>query len=185
MTTITSRFGIVAADTQASQWTMKYTDNLQKMVPHTGTKRLYAFTGHIDLFLPSVVWHLNGASIEETCPLVSTSDNSSSSLIVFTRLKESEKTGQIQVMEYNSLPYPQIRHFEYAAFGSGQQLALGAFYQGAVADEALKAAIKYDRGTGGAMNVFDIINFEWLKKPKKTLENYAACKEVSEIKING
>lgn len=101
-------------------------------------------TGYQSQFLQFVDWYQKGADPTKwpTCDR-----NDFTNVIVCTAGK---------VFEYEWLPQPIEIIDAYMAWGSGRDMAMGAMYMGATAEQACMAAAQHNNGCGGRIHTFKI-----------------------------
>lgn len=100
---------------------------------------LMGLTGNLSIGMEMIEWYREGAQPEKY-PTSNRTEDKGCSLIVIK--------GPRNVWKYESSPYPFLFEAKYCAFGSGDQVALGALYMGATAAEAVQAAIIYESNCG-------------------------------------
>lgn len=140
MTTIAYRDGNLAADTQISYtnirngWNSKVTLCGDYLVGMAGTAVLRR---------PLEEWVRGGAAFEDIPNVLL--ENQSNFNALFLNSKN-------ELFEFDS-GFLQPVHAHYLAIGSGGTLAMGALAHGATAKEAVEAAIKHDKNSGGNVTV--------------------------------
>lgn len=136
MTTIVYRAGVLAADTIITYGS--YTNGERSKIARCG-RRVVALAGPAWLRIPLEEWVADG------CPRDA----------VPTDLMENEADFDCFIVEADGALYCFAKGYlmpvpgEYAAIGSGTQLALGAMAHGADAVSAVRAASLHDKNTGG------------------------------------
>ncbi|WP_029083427.1 hypothetical protein [Bradyrhizobium sp. th.b2] len=137
MTTIAYRAGILAADTRMIQGTAIIAENVVKIV-RRDDGALCGGAGDCAWVQAFHRWFLGGE--EGDPPIVEDGDKG---VIV-------KKPGPIKYFEPGGTVEFRAPYF---SFGSGKEFALGAFWTGATAKEAVQAAMHFDPGTGGRVMV--------------------------------
>lgn len=136
MTTIAYRDGVLAADGRVTMNGLIVTDECRK-ITRLSDGSLFALCGD-DVLEPRIIKWLEDC---EEGPPPQGKD--------FTAILV-EVDGSLHVFngvgDFNLQPYP-----DFAAFGSGLELAYGAMEVGATAEEAVVAAARRDSRTGGAI----------------------------------
>lgn len=140
MTVIAYRDGFVSVDSLAISGGVKST--LQKFA--IVGDALLVGTGFQTQFLQFVHWYKNGADPAKW-PTVDRNDYTG--VIVFEGGK---------ILEYEWLPHPIEIIDPYIAWGSGCDIAMGAMYMGASAEQACMAAAEHHNGCGGQIHVFKV-----------------------------
>jgi hypothetical protein len=141
MTVIAYRDGVIACDSRINFGGFHAsTKKWEKVGDH-----LLFGAGDASQFLQLVEWYRNGAVISEW-PAIINREN-------YCRLIVC-KDGK--VFEYEYLPYPIEVIDDYAAWGSGFEVALGAMYAGMGAGQAAKAACALVSTCGGEVHVFEV-----------------------------
>lgn len=139
MTTICYRDGTLAADSLISYQTITC-GNRSKIV--NAGSHLIALAGPIWLRFPLEEW-VSGGCVFKNVPAV---------------LLENECDFSCLIVDRSGIAYEFTRgylvpvHSSYYAIGSGGLLALGAMAHGASAVEAVEAAGKHDKNTGGTVH---------------------------------
>ena len=136
MTTIAYRNGILAADTRAiiGGSTM---GSINKIAKNFGGS-LAGAGGNAGYNYAFIEWFRNGE--EGIPPEAKVTDNALDRGVIF------RVDGKIEVYEPDG---KFMIKAPYYALGSGMDVALGAMFMGATAEQAVQAAIAHDNGTGG------------------------------------
>lgn len=144
MTTIAYRSGLLAADTLISYSSI--TNGSRKKIADCG-RYTVALAGLAWLRKPLEKWCEDGCS-EDHVPQVLI-DNGPD----FAALIIDNRTGELFEFDTGYL----IPIFaDYTAIGSGGLLAMGAMAHGATAEEAVLAASKHDKNTGGPVTILSL-----------------------------
>jgi ATP-dependent protease HslVU (ClpYQ) peptidase subunit len=139
LTTIVYRDGIMAADGRVTLGQLVVTDNCQK-IKKLSDGALFALTGDDALWENLIEW-LEACEPDTAPP----QGKDFTAILVDT-------SGNLTVYEGNTdrfVPW----YGEYAAFGSGSDVAYGALEMGATAEQAVAAAIRRNTNTGGTIQV--------------------------------
>lgn len=137
MTTIAFKDGQLAADTLIAYNTI--TNGCREKISECG-EYVVALAGMTWLRFPLEEWCEAGCPPHEVPTALLEYDEAFTALIV--------KTSTGEVFEYAN-GYLLPIHADYTAIGSGAILAIGAMAHGATAEEAVVAASKHDKNTGG------------------------------------
>ena len=135
MTTIVFRDGVLAADTRSIRGD-RITPGIARKIGRNPDGTLWAVTGELAEAMAFVRDVQDGVPKPRKIPDTAT----------VILIKPTGLNGVVQVnegegwFEYGDIPF--------VAFGSGMAPALGALYQGATAEEAVRIAAKVDPGTG-------------------------------------
>lgn len=135
MTTIAYRQGVIAADTQMIQGT-SIIGHITKIV-RRDDGALCGGAGDLAWVQAFHRWFLEGCEGEPP-----RFDDDCSKGLIIRRRKPIEVFESIGAFEFKP---------EFVAIGSGKEFALGAMQVGASAKRAVKAAMAFDPGTGGAI----------------------------------
>lgn len=133
MTTIAYRHGILAADTRMIHGSAIIAENIIKIV-RRDDGAMCGGAGDCAWVQAFHRWFLDGE--HDDPPVV---EENSKGVIVKKR-KPIEYFEPCGTVEFRA---------PYFAFGSGKEFALGAFWAGASAADAVRAAMQFDPGTGG------------------------------------
>lgn len=133
MTTIAYRDGILAADTKVSEDGL-YCGSITK-VGKIG-EVLFAATGSLFFLQSFSDWVRNG--LPEPMPEDIKNDENGTGILIYR-----EHFLNLEKGKWDRL------YTDFAAFGSGRRIALGALAMGGSAIEAVEIAIKYDTYSGG------------------------------------
>lgn len=139
MTTIAFKNGSLAVDRQASDGGLRYTTRQKSFKTRGGT--VYAIAGSLACGLSAVEW-IKGAR-EDSCPL-----DDDTIVIEFCTI-----TGRLLVWEAPGYPVEHVDAI--GAWGSGNELAIGAMAAGATPEEAVEIAAEWDSGTGMGVDVYE------------------------------
>jgi ATP-dependent protease HslVU (ClpYQ) peptidase subunit len=140
LTTIVYRDGVMAADGRVTVGQLIVTDRCKK-ITKLSDGALFALAGEDQLEKPIIEW------LEEAEGGVAPPQGKDfSAILVDTQGNLSVFTGSGD----RFVPWDDI---EYAAFGSGADVAYGALEMGATADQAVAASIKRDVNSGGSIQV--------------------------------
>lgn len=152
MTTVAYKDGILAADTLISYGTFS-NGNVNKIhrvsIPQeTGpdNQAMIAMTGVCWAIQPMIEWLEMGASQDDIPHSLLQAAGDFSCIMI-----ESDGT----VWEFNNGYFIRCG-VEYHAIGSGQQFALGAMAAGVSAPQAVAAAMKHDKATGGDVTILSL-----------------------------
>lgn len=137
MTTIAYRSGHLAADSLISYTTI--TNGSRKKIHQCG-RYTVALAGMAWLRKPLEQWCQDGCPEDDVPQVLLENDGKFSALII------ENSTGELFEFD-NGYLIPIFA--DYTAIGSGALLALGAMAHGATAEEAVEAASKHDKNTGG------------------------------------
>lgn len=137
MTTIAFRSGQLAADSLIAYTSI--TNGSRVKIAKCG-RFAVALAGLAWLRKPLEAWCDKGCPEEKVPQVLLDNDSKFAALIVDT------KTGDL--FEFDN-GYLVPIHADYTAIGSGALLALGAMAHGATAEEAVTAASRHDKNTGG------------------------------------
>lgn len=137
MTTVAFRAGQLAADTLIAYNSI--TNGSRQKIAQCG-RFAVALAGPAWLRQPLETWCSLGCPEDDVPDVLINNQNSFASLIVDT------ETGELFEFD-NGFRIPI--HADYTAIGSGAMLALGAMAHGADAEEAVIAAARHDKNTGG------------------------------------
>lgn len=138
MTTIVFRDGVFAADSMIAYGT--YTNGERAKITRCHFYHV-ALAGLAWLRIPLERWALEGCP-EDAVPAELLEHEAD-----FDSLLVNEEGQCFTFCKGYLLPIPS----GYIAIGSGSQLALGAMAHGASADEAVAAAMRHDKNTGGSV----------------------------------
>jgi len=137
MTTIAYRSGLLAADTLISYTSI--TNGSREKIAKCGGFTV-ALAGPAWLRRPLEAWCAGGCPEDDVPQVLLDHGNDFSALII------DNTTGDLFEFD-NGYLLPIFA--DYTAIGSGALLALGAMAHGASAEEAVEAASKHDKNTGG------------------------------------
>jgi 20S proteasome alpha/beta subunit len=143
MTTIAYRSGLLAADTLISYSSI--TNGSRKKIAECG-RYTVALAGMAWIRKPLEQWCAAGCPDDVPQTLI---DNGSE----FAALIIDNNTGEL--FEFDN-GYLIPIYADYTAIGSGGLLALGAMAHGATAEEAVLAASKHDKNTGGPVTILSL-----------------------------
>ncbi len=146
MTTIAYRNGTIAADSGMCVGDMRL-GQIRKIGYHAtgGVCGGAGFAGYVAAFIK---WFEGG---ERGKPPVATTDNEQLSRAIIIR------PGKLDVIETYEPEGPFEISVDYYALGSGREVALGAFFVGAEARDAVRAAIEHEKHTWGRIDRFDVL----------------------------
>jgi ATP-dependent protease HslVU (ClpYQ) peptidase subunit len=136
VTTIAYRDGLLAADGRSSSGSTILTDNAKKII-RLSDGALFALAGDVAYTGPML------GALEDDVEFPK-ADGAFTAVIVETNgaLRVYEGAGGFMAVEE-----------PFAAFGSGAEVAYGAMEMGASAEEAVRAAMRRDTYSGGAIQV--------------------------------
>lgn len=137
MTTIAYKSGLLAADSMISYTSIN--NGTRQKISQCG-RYTVALAGSAWLRKPLERWCEQGCPEDNVPRVLMDNDSSFSALII------DNDTGEL--FEFDS-GYLIPIYADYTAIGSGALLALGAMAHGATAEEAVLAASKHDKNTGG------------------------------------
>lgn len=139
MTTIAYRNGVLAADTAVINGYTKLARAITKAVKHHGCVAAAAGTA---TYLGAFLRWFEANEVGE--PPVAGDDDAGMIVRPGPVVHRYEKGGWFQVTA------------EYYAIGSGRDHAAGAFFMGANAEQAVRAAIEHDPASGGDVTVLGV-----------------------------
>lgn len=142
MTTTVTDGITIASDSQADSNGIRESGTFRKIIEKDG--RLFAFSGPYGLLAPLVEWYIAGAKPADIPQTDKQNRDHSYTFWAFDN-------GHFLEFCYD-LPYP-VMVSPPAAIGSGREVALGAVSMGATPEQAVWAAIQWDTGSGGAIQV--------------------------------
>lgn len=140
MTTIAYRSGTLAADSLVAYNTI--TNGCRVKIARCG-RFLVALAGFAWLRDALESWACGGCDQDAVPSVLMENQDKFQALLI-------DDTGQ--VFEFDN-GYLIPIHADYTAIGSGAALALGAMAHGATANEAVEAAARHDKNTGGPVTV--------------------------------
>ncbi len=145
MTTIACDGKTVAADGLSCCGDERIETDTKKLI--VDGQHIYGITGDYPIFDAAVKWYLEGAKPGEQPKASSEKNGGGWSFLVF---KPDHVVSFTDDMPYaDTFPYP-------AAFGSGNDYAMGAMYAGKSSQEAVQIAAKLTITTGGIISVFNL-----------------------------
>lgn len=121
------------------------TTKLRKVV-FEGYEYVVGVTGGLDYGLALIDWWVKGAD-QEKWPAFQATDNWTRLIVVPPGSKP---------YWFERMPYPIECNDEFAAWGSGRELALGALAMGASAKEAVEVANRLGLYSGLGVDVFEV-----------------------------
>lgn len=142
MTTIVYKDGILACDSQVttnSEVIIGYCNKIQEF-----DNEVICGSGSTTAIKQFIDWHRRGDDPEKKPTLLG------DGCVCFVIDKKT-----LELKRYCDCWYDSIGASFYVT-GSGMEIAIGALEMGATAEEAIKAACKYDTGTGGEVHVLDL-----------------------------
>jgi hypothetical protein len=148
MTTIAFDGRFCAADSKSVSGGRKVYGMVKKLLAKNGV--VYATTGFWGFQDAWVKWYESGQDPEKT-PKHGNSDNDIGCFLVF---RDGKCFGFSHVIPY-AVEYPAP-----VAFGSGADYAIGAMRFGATAGEACAIACEEDNGSGGPVQVIDLLQLQ-------------------------
>jgi hypothetical protein len=148
MTTIAWKGHFLAADSLSGSHDCRCEVSAVKMRVEQGT--VYAITGYFAWFDAWIAWHKAGCDPHAT-PVCKYDPQNTGNFIVF-------EAGRCFLYSME-LPYPD-EQFAPTAFGSGRKYAIGAMLWGASAKDAVGVAIHADPGSGGPVQVIDLLEIQ-------------------------
>lgn len=160
MTTVAFKDGILAADTIIGYGSFT-NGNISKihrvtMVDDAENRKqaMLAIAGAVWVLQPLIEWIESGAGQDDIPHSLLHAAKDFSCIMI-------DEDGT--VWEFNN-GYFIPCGVEYHAIGSGQQFALGAMAAGVGAPEAVAAAMKHDKATGGAVHTLSVADLVEVKK---------------------
>lgn len=141
MTCIAYRAGILAADSQANLNSIRL--KASKILQSDSC--YYAMTGNLSQGKRVAQWHMDGAKPEDFPYFRDESE--------FCRVIVATPAG---VYWYEGSPAEIVLQDDYFAWGSGQEIALGAMFMGADAATAVRASIHHCSDCGGDIDVVHV-----------------------------
>lgn len=165
MTTIAYRDGVLAADTQINygSYNNGHVTKIRRVaIPQEQGKgkasvcrqAMIAVSGVMWVWQPLVEWLESGASQEDIPHVLLHAAQEFSVLMI-------DEDGA--VWEFNS-GYFIPCGVEYHSIGSGHQFAIGAMAHNASAPEAVAAAMKHDKSTGGEVHILTLADLAEVRK---------------------
>jgi len=145
MTTIVTDGRIVASDTQADCGGVIDSGNHDKVIEYKG--KVFALCGAVAFLQPLAEWYIAGKDPQS----MPRGDKENRNLHYAFWAFDAGK-----LWEFNhTMPYP-VECFAPAFFGSGREIALGAFASNPSPVEAVRKAMKWDVYTGGEVRVLEL-----------------------------
>lgn len=141
MTVIAYRDGLIACDSMCISGGMK--SNVNKFARPANA--ILFGSGEQSAFLQLVSWYVGGANPADWPTSINRND--------FTSMIVAQGG---RIFEYEHLPYPIEIIDPYSAWGSGRDIAMGAMYMGATAEQACMAAAQHNNGCGGKIHTFKV-----------------------------
>ena len=137
MTTIAYRSGVMAADSMVSIGNLVFGE--MRKVARGPNGELAGASGEACDVAAALAWVEDGMTGQ--CP----------DLLQGTELLIAAQNGPVLFRDRDRPLYPIFG--EFFALGSGSAIAMGAMAAGASAEEAVKIACRFDKGTGGEVQV--------------------------------
>ena len=179
-TTIAYDGRYVASDTAITCGEYTRPTALRKIHPvELGDRRiLVGMAGTSALFEPFIRWYLSGANAKLHRELFTPHNSNGDGFCGWAIICDPKGKIPPQVEEYNSgMPFRVIIPVP-GTIGAGQDIAQALLLDGADAETAVRHAAHVDNSTAGAIEVFDLLEWVWIKQCKK-LANLRQLKEVS------
>lgn len=145
MSVIAYRDGIICCDGRMTISDMIVTDQYKKIAKIDGA--IGGFVGDAEEAAALLRWFKDGANLGDI------PNNKASGIIVLDRTLKKKKT--VEIIQIEAGGYFELPDGYYAR-GSGREVALGAFYAGASAYDAVEASIKVISSTGGEIFVEEL-----------------------------
>lgn len=145
MSIVAYRDGVIASDGRMTISDLIISDGFPKVAKIGGA--IGGFVGDAEHVAELLRWFNNGANLQDI------PKNKGSGIVVFDRTLKKKKA--VQIIQVEEGGYFEVRDHYYAR-GSGREVALGAMWMGASAEDAVNASIACVNTTGGQIFVEEL-----------------------------